>query len=1013
MHLKNMKIVSKKPIVFEQNIKTLTELWGHRAMIVSFLIGTRARGTLTGSGEPGRPITITTTTEVNGGNTAGWTRKRQLMQYHTPSSGLTHSSCPSTIDREVSLLDRATQGDSGLANAKQFEKCFILVSQLNGNNGSWTNTDDVDNASNAARRIDHDNRKRTHKEARNHMLHKSARDTRHSKTQYGPPAAPPAATTESSSPTVVTLFIRNPTGSGPYFDGNTYHEHIDEEWLVEPGPPVRCVQHSGGYSYTVSSDQVQNKQLSIMVSTISIVSLPAYDRKMDGDKIVRYPPKTYTILNPVYKKLVAQIGSSQVTPRLADGALSLAIRLCADTQYSDMVNDTVQFFVDTIHWRSSVVLGTSDLMTKVANNAEVVGHGDNGRDTLLATHIGILDVHTVTRIEDREANCPPFDMRDDFVCDNVRGVFDNFDIHAGDIKSPRYRTCFFDLLGHVQQPFVEYSDSANNVNHAIKRLIGARIDEKHYRFLARRTGYWINRLKNQGKVSMDVASMYRQTHFDRQIELPAAVVTQLMSYDHHCKFAAEQMIKLTNQCHRTRLAKIVDGAKNIGKWLYYGSYEKFLTVFEPLLSREFNATIPHVKRMLRSRYVNSVLLHTDDDIMVRKLEVKLKREIAKYGKAPRLTVDYGAGCMYANELPEFVKVCIDGTHVVYHDSPNGVITMCVYIMSKPKSDSLEKAFNDLYLGMSIPNYVQVVIYSDDSCYSGCINGHSFGANVDVSSNDSSQDAPGFMSTYLALRGFHKQRAWGLIRQCMLPLHLSNPQNLDDKRVIKFDTPFEGSGTCITTILNHFGSYAIAMATLSVLAEGNDFEHSVRLGAKCVGHEVTVETWEEHGVLKFENAQFLKRSPVRVDRGWIPSINLGCVLRALGKVENDMESRHLAMTPAEFVATTMSDRMDAFFSSVIAGWCNECANPVLNALRQRFGTGFKSEVREHDSNKYIFTDKQDYSMYTDESFGTRYNLSESEISDLVDSINSIKLGRKIACTAISKIFHKDYGVPLVN
>jgi len=792
--------------------------------------------------------------------------------------------------------------------------------------------------------------------------------------------------------------------NGPYFDGKFFHPTMPIDRVDIGNEPADCVTHNNGYSYVLSSIASKNKSLCPLISTVTTCELREYERKMEQNIKVRYPAKQYTVLNPVYSALTKQLGTAEVTAQLSKAAMALAFRVCPNVELQAMVDETVKYFLDLIHMRNSAVLGSSDMMTKVANNAEFVGYGDDGRNGVICSLIGTVDTFMAEKIDDTEADCAPYELRTDFECDGVRGEFNPFQVVP---PKARGRTSFFELRGQGQDGFTEYSSSANNMNHGMKRLIGRRQDEEEFRALSRAVGAVMLSIKNRGKISGDMTRAWEMMGYHKtQRQYAVAHAALLAEYSATIQFIARGMITLTNECHRTRLTKMVDGLQTATSWAYHKTYEQFLTAFEPFLSREANSNIVHVKRALRRVYVNRTLLHTDDDIMVTKLQASLKRELAKPGKAPRLTVAYGAGSMYAGELPEFVKMCIDGvhTHIL-----NG-ITMCIYIMAKPKSDSLQKAFKALFEAMSIPQYVYVVIYSDDSCYSGCVNGVSFGANVDIESNDSSQDALAFFSTYLALRGFNRQRAYGLIKQCTLPLHVVNPSDPNDRRVLQFDTAIEGSGTTITTVLNHKGSYGVALGTLAQLAESNNFEDSVRRGAKCAGHKVTVESWDQDGVMRFENAQFLKRSPVYVEGEWLPSINTGCVIRSLGTVWDDLEARHLSMAPSEFAATPMSVRMDMFFTGVIKGWSNECSNPILDALRARFCTG-NAEVREHDSNKHIFVDKQDYSMKRDENYGVRYGLDTAEIAEMVACINNIQLGRKLSCSGFAKVFHKDYGVPM--
>jgi hypothetical protein len=365
--------------------------------------------------------------------------------------------------------------------------------------------------------------------------------------------------------------------------------------------------------------------------------------------------------------------------------------------------------------------------------------------------------------------------------------------------------------------------------------------------------------------------------------------------------------------------------------------------------------------------------------------------------------------MYANELPEFVKLCIDGMHVFNRNNK----TMAVYIMAKPRSETLDHLFSLLKEALSTESFCQAIIYSDDSCISGK-NGDSFGYNVDISSNDSSQDVPAFLAAYLSMGGFHEARAEGLIDQCLLPILLCNPESRDEMVKIKFDGPFEGSGTVLTTILNHYASLMIYLAFFHLWTEGElGVEDCIRQGASLVGHVVTVEPWGHSGV-DINKAQFLKRSP---DGATMRScINLGCLLRSMGTLDDELTPTQLCVSNPEFVAMTMNQRMMRFFSSVMEGWKNEPSNSILNALRERFNSDHSVvevvEKLKHDSLKYVLPESVDYSStFSDVGIIARYGLSSDEISDAVELIRNIQLGQVVSCTAFSKIYHVDYGLPL--
>jgi hypothetical protein len=126
--------------------------------------------------------------------------------------------------------------------------------------------------------------------------------------------------------------------------------------------------------------------------------------------------------------------------------------------------------------------------------------------------------------------------------------------------------------------------------------------------------------------------------------------------------------------------------------------------------------------------------------------------------------------MYANELPEYVKMCLDG----HHHISCGAFDFDVFVMAKPKTGILDDIFNQMYRQLELVNSVFIMIYSDDQVYGGNVHGFSFLYNVDISSNDSSQDKPAFLFCALAMACFNPAGAIGLIKQCRLPIRVCNP-----------------------------------------------------------------------------------------------------------------------------------------------------------------------------------------------------------------------------------------------
>lgn len=492
--------------------------------------------------------------------------------------------------------------------------------------------------------------------------------------------------------------------------------------------------------------------------------------------------------------------------------------------------------------------------------------------------------------------------------------------------------------------------------------------------------------------------------------------------------------ELQKRFNRTYIDSLLDGTTNAKNYAFYSCYQKMLEYAEPLLSRETMAEMPHVKRELRKQYVKGQVLHDDASVMVNRLKGCVKRELAKVGKVPRLFASYDAGSMYANEFPELCKLCLQAPMYFAKGDLADDFSVRIWILAKPRTGDLEKVFSNAFEGTDTRDSVEVIIYSDDMVLSGNLGGKPFGFNVDISSNDSSNNTLIFGVAMSLMSNFGVERALGLLEQCMKPLRVVNPDDLSSWIDLLYHSAFQGSGTVLTTFLNHIASFLNAMGIVyelqqaySGLKESDDnaacdacIRECVTIGAARSGHVVTVEVWCDSTMRVHEKCQFLKRSPVALidDRGnfvrWGSALNMGCVFRSFGSVEGDLTAKQLGLSQAEFVAMSWGDRADQFMSSVIRGHVHESAHPVWDALRTRFGVGV--HVTKADNVFDIVSDEVKSSTSEStrfradvESVCRRYDLSPHELDNLCAQIIEWKLGREVVCPALTAFYHMDYGM----
>lgn len=859
---------------------------------------------------------------------------------------------------------------------------------------------------------------------------------------------------------------------GPtYVTGRELMDVLKSNAVFERGSKYRfdnqgeydCESHGVGWCI-VNSNPSKNINHVYMQPATTVISVEGY-RYRDGREVaITIEPRSYLVYQPVFSKYVKQFRGVQMTESLLNAIVANSVDGTANYR---VLQETQQYYLALMTKRYYAQVNNKEAQVVIQNNGNALWKGSDGYTDFRDLSSELVDHYMPWQIPDEECSLPlDWACRDDFEilkCRNVEfsaGVVngnnepddrvrvdfhtyrenprDNPYMHFNTRKTkPRHRTAYFKLGGINMPDFSEYSNSANNLTHGLKRLFGAKKDEKAQREEAAKLGAHIAMEINTGLFgSKQIGKrMFNELTARRRYEKPVkdyitAVFNgeRLESVDFQVReFIAKGYAQIYKECTRTKIDRFVDALNTSGHWAYYQIYKQMLTHFACLFSRQQLAEIAHVKRMLRKRYVEGSLLSDQDDLLVRRLNVNIKRELAKYGKAPRCFVSYDEGCVYANELPEFCKVGIDGKHIFTH----GKYTLLLNIMAKPKPTSLNEIFDDLDKAMSTDDYMYAAIYSDDMVIAGRMAGKSFCFNLDISSNDSSQDLPGFLAAYGCMSNFHEIRGANLIRQCMLPLTIVSPEDVESFLVAQFAGPFEGSGSVLTTLLNHLGSTLIVLSFFRLLCGEAGYqiltdeviEACAVKGARMVGHAVTIDSCHDEGVFNFYHVQFLKRSPFHNGKEWRPYTNLGCILRALGTVEDDLCENQFSIPSSKFWALSNEQRISLFCNGVVKGWKHEPTNPIMKALRERFsddhpsvrstreliGTPNMGDVK-HDSLIHIFTEVEDLSAEDNTvAIMARYGCSMEEINQLARQISRLQVGHEVRSHCYTKIMCVDYGV----
>jgi len=709
-----------------------------------------------------------------------------------------------------------------------------------------------------------------------------------------------------------------------------------------------------------------------------------------------------------------------------------------------MLAFTMSFIVHEVHYLGTQMSLDAGLQRKVDPTIVVKGEFDNeyARNMI---RLGVEWNEEHIRREPSAICTLPLDweVRTDYKLVNLDNNVCQVDeeghlifISPDDITD-QHRTIMCGLPGLGQPYFVEYANTASNVTHALKRMIGTEDDA----FERRKIGVGLAYLVAEGLAAIRRPHMLEHVKtmcdkrypkwwglngraaskhesggtyfFAKPEDLDHKLAFECVKQSEYVAYMTTQMAQLLEKCDRSIIQTYVDEKRAGLDWLYYGCYEKYTELVAPFVGRIEAAEILHIKRAMRRMYVKGVALHEDKDVMVKKLSACIKRELAKYGKAPRLFVAYGGGSMYANELPEFVKIAYCGEYTTVVNGVTGIF----YIYAKPREEKLVELLQQIRSTLTSTNVMYYLIFSDDAIMVGNIRGHTMAVNIDTASNDSNQDAFAFGVTGAAVSQFNHERAKGLIQQCMLPILITDPKTKLRCGELKFDGPFEGSGTTITTILNHTSDYAICSSIHWQLAwnfvdKQSDVDRCIKVGAACIGHKCTAEMAGTLNDVIFERVQFLKRSPMEtVDGDWVFCLNDGAILRSFGSIEGDMDARMLNLTVGEFRSLSWPERMERFLQGVVKGLKNEHAGPVLVALRQRFMTESNFEVITRYSEEVT---ESEYSKpnIKRESWLRRYDMSEIQLQELEFVIHNLKLGMEVATFGAACIYTADYGVSVL-
>lgn len=563
------------------------------------------------------------------------------------------------------------------------------------------------------------------------------------------------------------------------------------------------------------------------------------------------------------------------------------------------------------------------------------------------------------------------------------------------------RSVFWRLRGETD--FNLYSVNDYNAMCALKRVVGARDDEEIL-------------YSNQKRLWDQFDDSFLHEYFD---ELKQKVDARLSSHFGRelCilqEVSEHPIVEMFADNTFGRVAEVVGSISEYWHDVtdYAALYQRGMHHISCPDEREMIADIPHVKQALRKRIAERTVGAVRLTDFHRKVEFQVKKEWAKPGKNPRFYASYGDGALVAPEIPELLKIGLHGAK--YYKMGN--IDVQIYIMSKATSSSLPYCFAQIMASTARQNSIFACCYSDDMMIGGNVNGVPFAFNLDISSCDSSNCELVFGLTEDLLGIIDPRRAEVLVQQCRLPLQYKFKTG--GLMEVKLPHPFEGSGTVLTTVLNHVASFLIMSSVCHTLAHNPvrdvvDVQDYVKLGAALVGHEVSIQ---DTGMV-FEQLQFLKYSVARTESGgWVPYRNLGAILRSLGSVEGDLDHVKCNLQAARYKEMTWPERATHFIASVVKSYRNEPHNTLLDAVRSRFppeAQVFDRLNTNTDSIEEVMAYKhaEDRSLcrLLDSSLELRYPGWNNLVGEVSDRVQRSKMFDEISHELITVIMKADYGL----
>jgi hypothetical protein len=410
-------------------------------------------------------------------------------------------------------------------------------------------------------------------------------------------------------------------------------------------------------------------------------------------------------------------------------------------------------------------------------------------------------------------------------------------------------------------------------------------------------------------------------------------------------------------------------------------YSPFFQLYDliPLL-REF-ALLPHPKQFLRLKWVvdersiDRILANTGD------FESKLKWEPAKVNKAGRLYASICENSLVGYFCSHLIKFMTMQPLVHGPLSPTANFSSMYSDASNPSIS--DRLFGDI---LQMPEgSCKFIYFSDDGFVVHKVDGECQIYETDIKSCDASN---GFSVSVILM---FLARHLGFVETMLKLLAISskstvlrNPDKRSEYVMLRPESTFEYSGEPLTTAKNNVANIGIAFGAYQRMLLGQSLGDSLINGSKDYGWVLTVSAKQN-----FNSVTFLKRAySVRASRSWVV---YGTIFRSFGILDGPPSSKMFGLSDVEFKKLSFSDMFELHVKMRVDSLVNEPSSSILNALRERAYGRYSIQKDLHDDDII-----------------ERYGCEQHHIDEFVGIILNLKLGDCVVCPFLEHVYSVDYG-----